>query len=208
MDQALAEISRRVRAWREELGLSLHELASRSDVAASTIQKVETGQMVPSVAVMMKIARGLDRRPAELIAENSEESDVVVLRAKEHATIGSSSKVRVERLSGDLFDPAIEVWRIRLQAGAGSGKSPYTYDGEEVVVCEEGTVSFEVGEEVHLLGPGDSLHFKAGLPHRWWNSGRAVARFLVAGNFPKGLRTKLHQQFRGAGHRRAGRSEA
>ena len=50
MEEALNEISNRVRAWREGLGLSLHELAARSDVAASTIQKVETGQMVPSIA--------------------------------------------------------------------------------------------------------------------------------------------------------------
>lgn len=208
MEQALSEISRRVRAWREELGLSLHELASRSDVAASTIQKVETGQMVPSVAVMMKIARGLDRRPTELIADQAEESDVVVLRAKEHPTIGAVSRVRVERLSGDLFDPAIEVWRIRLQPGAGSGKRAYTYDGEEVVVCEEGTLSFEVGDEEHVLGPGDSLHFKAGIPHRWWNSGGTATRFLVAGNFPKGLRTKLHKQLQASGRRRGRRSQA
>lgn len=193
MENALSEISKRVRAWREQLGLSLHELAARSDVAASTIQKVETGQMVPSVAVLLKIARGLERRPAELVSDQAEESDVVLLRSKEHAVISSSSRMRVERLSGDLFDPAIEVWRVRLQPGLGSGKGMYSYEGEEVILCEEGELTFQVGDEEYQLGPGDTLHFKAGIPHQWWNSGRATARFLVAGNFPKGLRAKLHK---------------
>jgi transcriptional regulator with XRE-family HTH domain len=194
MEQALQQISQRVRRWREELGLSLHELAVRSGVAASTIQKVETGTMVPSVAVMLKIARGLERRPAEVVNDDTEESEVVLIRAKQHPVVNASKKMRVERLSGDLFDPAIEVWRARLHPGYGSGKGMYVYEGEEVVICEEGEVVFQVAEDEHHLGPGDTLHFKAGIPHRWWNPGRSVAQFLVVGNFPKGLRTKLHGQ--------------
>lgn len=194
MEDALAQLSKRVRAWREELGFSLHELAARSDVAASTIQKVETGQMVPSIAVLLKIARGLERRPAELVSDASEEAEVVVTRAKHHPTISSPSRMRVERLSGDLFDPAIEVWRGQLEPGHGSGKGTYAYEGEEVVVCEEGEISFEVGGEEYVLTPGDTLHFKAGIPHRWWNSGSRTARFLIVGNFPRGLRSKLHRQ--------------
>ncbi len=121
MDEAVGEISRRVRRWREQQGLSLHELASRSDVAASTIQKIETQQMVPSVAVLLKVARGLGRRPAEMVGEEPEEQEVVLLRAKRHPTITSGREMRVERLSGYLFDPAIELWRIQLQPGRGSG---------------------------------------------------------------------------------------
>lgn len=204
MEEALNEISKRVRAWREELGLSLHELAARSDVAASTIQKVETGQMVPSIAVLLKIARGLERRPAELVSDQTEESEVVLMRAKEHPVISASSRMRVERLSGDLFDPAIEMWRVHLQPGLGSGKRMHAYEGEEVVLCEEGELTFQIGDDEYRLGPGDSLHFKAGIPHQWWNSGRSAARLLVAGNFPKGLRAKLHAQVQ-RGRRRAQR---
>ncbi|MGH0031980.1 MAG: helix-turn-helix domain-containing protein [Myxococcota bacterium] len=197
MDEALDQISRRVRRWREEQGLSLQELAGRSDVAASTIQKIETGQMVPSVAVLLKVARGLGRRPAEVVGEERDENDVVLLRAKQHPTIARGSKVKAERLSGDLFDPAIELWRFHLQPGRGSGKDQYAYDGEEVVICEEGQVTCRVDGEDHVLEAGDTLHFKAALPHRWWNSGDVPARFIVAGSYPKGLRSKLHRQVQG-----------
>ena len=142
MEDALIGVSRRVRRWREEQGLSLHELADRSDVAASTIQKVETGQMVPSVAVLMKIARGLDRRPAELVSDEMEEAEVVLMRAKEHAVMSAGTQMRIERLSGDLFDPAIEVWRAYLRPGVGSGKDQHAYEGEEVVICDEGEITF------------------------------------------------------------------
>lgn len=202
MQEALDQLSRRVRRWREELDLSLHELAARSDVAASTIQKVETGQMIPSVAVMMKIANGLDRRPSELVGDEGQEEEVVFLRAKEHAVIGGGTKIRSERLSGDLFEPAIEVWRLKVAAGYGSGKGKYAYDGEEVVICEEGEVTFTIGEEDYVLWAGDTLHFKANIPRQWRNSGDTTARFLIAGNFPRGLRSKLHKQIQHGGRRR------
>jgi len=196
MEDALTAVSRRVRAWREGLSLSLHELAERSDVAASTIQKVETGQMVPSVAVLMKIARGLDRRPAELVSDESDEAEIVLMRSKEHAVMSAGSQMRIERLSGDLFDPAIEVWRAYLRPGVGSGRSQHAYEGEEVIICEEGEVTFRFGDDEYRLTAGDTLHFKGGIPHQWWNSGSIPARFLMAGNFPKGLRRKLHSQIR------------
>ena len=197
MDEALDQISRRVRRWREEQRLSLQELAGRSDVAASTIQKIETGQMVPSVAVLLKVARGLGRRPAEIVGDEPEEQEVVLLRAKQHPTLRAGSKVRIERLSGDLFDPAIELWRIHLHPGYGSGKGEYAYDGEEVVICEEGQITYRVGGEEHRLEAGDTLHFKAALPHQWWNSGDTAARFIIAGSYPKGLRGALHRVQRG-----------
>ena len=82
MEEDIEFVGVRVRQWRDELGLSLQDLSNRCDVAPSTIQKVETGQMVPSIAIALKIARGLDRRPAELLSSEPEEADVVFMRSK------------------------------------------------------------------------------------------------------------------------------
>jgi uncharacterized cupin superfamily protein len=133
---------------------------------------------------------------ADLNSDEAEEAEIVVMRSKEHAVMSSGSKMRIERLSGDLFDPAVEVWRVYLRPGVGSGKSQHAYEGEEVVICEEGEVTFRFGDEEYRLTAGDTLHFKGGIPHQWWNSGSIPGRFLMAGNFPKGLRLKLHNQIR------------
>ena len=45
IDGEIARISARIRRWREDAGLTLQELAKRSGLATSTVQKVETGQM-------------------------------------------------------------------------------------------------------------------------------------------------------------------
>ena len=62
-------MARPLRACRAEDGLTLQQLATRCGVAASTIHKIEAQQMVPTVSVVLKIARGLGRRPEELVRD-------------------------------------------------------------------------------------------------------------------------------------------
>ncbi len=192
IDSELAQISRRVRSFREEANLTLQQLAERSGVATSTIQKVETEQMIPSVAVILKIARGLGRRAAELVHDAGDDLEILHLRAAERHPIGQRDKLLVERLSGDLFEPSLETWRVTLHPGVSSGSDSIQYEGEELVVCERGTVTFRVAERDYVLRAGDTLHFKASLPHRWRNDGDAPARFTVTGTLPRKFRAVMH----------------
>jgi len=191
IDAELAQISRRIRRWREAGELTLHELAARSGVATSTIQKVETAQMIPSIAVLLKIARGLGRRLSELIHDGVDQVDVVHLPAGERHSLGRRSRLLVERLSGDLSSAAIEAWRITLHPGISCGREPILYDGEELVICEEGEVTFRVGETDYELRAGDTLHFRASIPHTWRNESKSIAVFAIVGTLPEVFRAKI-----------------
>ena len=192
IDGEVARIRQRIRRWREEQNLTLQELASRSGLATSTVQKVETGPMVPSVAVLLKVAYGLGRRPTELIHEGEPELEVVHSRADERGVIGKRNPMAVERLSSDVADPALEMWRVTLAGGASSGSDRIRYSGEELVVCERGRVTFEIGDTEYELVAGDTLHFKAHIPHRWHNAGRSPAQFTITGTLPDKFRALIH----------------
>ncbi len=192
VDPELARISQRIRAARDAAGLTLQELASRSGVATSTIQKVEKEQMTPSVAVILKIARGLGVRLSELVVDSTDELEILHLRASDRHPIGAPGKLVVERLSGDLFEPTLETWRVTLHPGISSGRGTIQYEGEEVVVCERGSVIFRVGDRDYALRAGDTLHFKASIPHSWRNDGETPAGFIVTGTLPKKFRAMMH----------------
>jgi transcriptional regulator with XRE-family HTH domain len=49
-----------LRQWREKRGLSLHALADRAGVHWVTITKIENGRMSPTVALLEKLAAGLE----------------------------------------------------------------------------------------------------------------------------------------------------
>lgn len=105
VEAELAEVARRIRQWRADARLTLHELAQRSGVATSTIQKVETLQMVPSVAVLLKIARGLGRPGSDFVADGVPRARTTHLTASSRRPVERRGMV-VERRPGDRLGPS------------------------------------------------------------------------------------------------------
>lgn len=105
VEAALNDLARQLRASRARDGLTLQQLATRCGVAASTIHKIETQQMVPTVSVLLKIARGLGRRPQDLVRDFLNE------RLEDVRDEGSAA---LERVGTDVvpYESAIAAWRF------------------------------------------------------------------------------------------------
>lgn len=189
LDTELDKISDRIRYWREERGISRQELAELSGVAASTVHKVETRQMTPSIAVVLKLAHGLGRRPAEIMAEGTPELTVSIQRASDRQATSTPSG-RYERLTAELVGGEMEIWRVTLQPAINSG-SRLRFDGEVFITCERGEVVLEIGGQVHTLGKGDSAHFKASHAFTYRNASEQPAQFLLVATLPPELRSVL-----------------
>lgn len=192
--EQIARISRRIRGWRESDDLTLQELATLSGLATSTVQKVETGQMMPSLAVLLKLAHGLGRPISEMLADAGAETDVFYSRACERKPLRIGGAVLAERLSGDLLKSTLETWQVTLEPGASSGGDPMQYAGEEFVVCTQGIVSFRLGNQEYALQPADSLHFRACIPHSWHNEGPVPAGFTITSSLPLQFRSLMNDR--------------
>lgn len=178
----LGRISEKIRKWREEAGLTLQQLGGRAGVSPSTIHKVENNQTVPSIAVVLKLAHGLGRRPSELIEDRVEEVGATVTRNDQRSVLVTPRGTTIEHLVGDLSNAQIDVWRVRHRPGfhsvKGQGDRPQ-YPGELIFLCEEGELIVEVGGKRHHLHPGDTIHFQSSIPHQWHNPGDGHATAVV-----------------------------
>ncbi len=67
MNNNPVEIGKRIKAARKAARLSQTELANRLDKTMRTIQKYESGEIEPSIAMINAIAKILDTSPADLI---------------------------------------------------------------------------------------------------------------------------------------------
>ncbi len=167
-----------VRRLRQRNGWSLHRMAQEAGVSAAAVYKIEKGRMVPSVTVLMKIARALKHSIADLLAP-PEAIDMALIRAADRTEFRFAEfPVALQRLSGKLPDRKLEAGIYVIEPGVAATREPLTHGGEEIYLVLEGAIRFEVDGQPHLLNTGDALHLKGHLPHRWENAAPKPSRML------------------------------
>jgi transcriptional regulator with XRE-family HTH domain len=132
VEDDLKRIAARIRSWRDEAGLTLQQLGDKSSVSASTIHKIENLQTVPTIAVLLKVANGLNRRPSELLSEVDVGRQVTVMRRDDRNSLSMKDKGTVEHLVGMIPRNKLDVWRVRIEPGVGAGMpapSPGSFTG-------------------------------------------------------------------------------
>ncbi|MFO0691837.1 MAG: XRE family transcriptional regulator [Myxococcota bacterium] len=194
MDDDLKRIAARIRTWRNDARLTLQQLGDRSGVSASTIHKIENLQTVPTIAVLLKVAHGLGRRPSELLAEIEAGDQVALLRRDDRPRSQLVDGGEIEHLIGMIPRSQLDVWRIRLEPGIGvgmPGSEPWQFHGEVALLVEEGSLEAMIGEETYTVVRGDSLHFDPSVPHRWFASSDKPAMVLVTAILPDRIHADL-----------------
>jgi XRE family transcriptional regulator, regulator of sulfur utilization len=163
------------------MGLSLRDLAERSDVSPPMLSQVERGETSPTLAVASKIAGGLDLTLSQLLRLD-EAGHVVVVRAGEGRTRRRKGH-RTEELTPPLPGQRSDVSRHLLEPGAATGRpgDPPLHEpgSRETAVVLSGAVTLLVDGHEHELSEGDSVTFDADLPHHFENRSDAPAGFLA-----------------------------
>ncbi len=182
IESIVGGIGERVRACRKEAGLTLNQLAGAAGVSPAAISKIEKGGMIPSITVLMKIARALDKSIGFFTQEDTNHFDfkerVEVVRKDTRRILTSPSGAQMEVLAMCLERGEMEACIFTFGPGARSGIRSEAHQGEELFMVLEGEMSFVVDENLYVLREGDSIHFKSESPHRWDNSGGGDLKFL------------------------------
>lgn len=188
-DLGAAEMARRVadvlKKLRAERRLSLDDLASRSGVSRAALSQIEGARTNPTLAVLWKIAVGLDVPFHDLLGSQEEEA-VRVLRAGDSAPLKSGDG----RMESRLLSPGgastdVEVYDLRFQPRAVHKSDPHGKGTTETLVVLTGSLRLVVDGSEYELGTGDSVFFRADVPHVYENRTAREIRCLNVIRYPR-----------------------
>ncbi len=153
------QIGIRIRQRREELGLSLRELARRIDLTASFLSQVEHDRANPSINSLRRIAAALGVSILHFLSEAPKPDPVV--RADHRAKlILPGSGLTYELLVPDLTRK-MEVFAGRLNAGRASVPvSRLREPTEECIYVLSGKLRIGLESGEYDLDTGDSIYFE------------------------------------------------
>lgn len=180
-------VGERLRALRLERGWSLAELAAASGVPLSTISKVENGHLNPSLVHAINLASALEANLGFLVERDGRApARFSVVRNRQRARLDlPGMALALQDLHGDFAPGVLEARLGILAPGAQSGDEPMTHPGEEICHVLEGAIGYGIDGERFDLGPGDTIHFRSTVPHRWANTAADTTRVLWV--FSEGL---------------------
>lgn len=106
-------IARRLRDFRKMRGLSQAKFAERlEDVTASTIEKIEKAEMIPSPQTLSKIADALGVMTDDLVRPYAVEVDYDKVRYRKRSKMPKKEVERLQRLYGNKLERYIEVEKL------------------------------------------------------------------------------------------------
>lgn len=175
----MEELGWRLKRVRELGGLSQRELARRSGVSNATISLIENQQTSPSLGILKKVLDAVPISLSDFFALELRGDAKVVYRGDELTEIGSGS-ISYRQVGTDLRERKLQMIVERYAPGADTGRSMLSHDAEEGGIVLSGRLELTVGEQTHILGPGDAYLFNSRLPHRFRNSGQEECVLISA----------------------------
>jgi quercetin dioxygenase-like cupin family protein len=178
-------VGKNVATIRAERGFELATLARRTGIRADLLEALEAGCAVPSLRAVWHLATGLEVPFGRLLADTmltaSGDPDFRIQHAERGRVLESSTgafRSRVLFLEGDPRAP--EVYEFTLKAGAIEEAEPHADDTFEHITVLRGELIIRSAGKEARLGPGDTLFFRADLPHSYQNrTGEDAVAHLV-----------------------------
>lgn len=169
-------LGNRIRARRQELKLSLRELAEQVNLTASFLSQIERDLASPSIDSLRKISDALDVPIFYFLLEPDGKSPVVH-RDKRLRLSWPNTDLSYELLTPDL-NRQMEAFLVERKPGEEIFAERLRQYTEEFLYVLQGQLELQLGGTVYLLGPGDSAYFEGPLLQRLAAKGDELLRFI------------------------------
>jgi transcriptional regulator with XRE-family HTH domain len=146
----------RLRSLRHTLGLSLDELAERTNLSPSTISRVETGKRSISLDVLLPLATALQVDLDALLDVRSD--DDVVIRPTP-SRVGGRTSWTLSRPTGSTV-----ALKLRLEPTRRMPEQK-VHPGHDWFFVLEGRIRLRLGEREVIVEAGEAAEFATMTPH-------------------------------------------
>ena len=151
-----AVVRSRLRALRTTLGLSLDELASRTDLSPSTISRVETGKRTISLDILLPLANALQVELHQLFDVHGDD-DVVIRPTPSHS--GDRTTWTLSRPTGTTL-----AVKVRLERTSRPPEQR-VHPGHDWFFVLHGRVRLRLGDRNVTVETGEAAEFDTMTPH-------------------------------------------
>ena len=183
VDEAKESLGDRIRRVRQDRGLTVKDLSTRTGIDTADLERIESGNTIPALGQLVRLGRALDMKMGYFISPGVDQLMTVVRKnaRKPISRFGETKSMEhgyfYECLAPEKADRVMEPFIVTLVPTATEEFS--THAGQELLYVLEGEMKVQVVDRVEFLKPGDAVYYDSDQPHLVKCVGTAVTKILA-----------------------------
>lgn len=183
MEPRIAEVAGRIRALREDLELTMQEMAEATGRTVAEYAAMESGEGDLSFTFLYRCAERFGVDMIELLTgENPHLTGYSVVRAGQGLSIRRRAGFEYRHLAPNFKDKRAEPFMVTAPLIEGEPDAPIhlsRHAGQEIDHVISGRLRFAYEGHVEELGPGDTVYYDSGRGHGMIATGDGPCTFLA-----------------------------
>jgi quercetin dioxygenase-like cupin family protein/ribosome-binding protein aMBF1 (putative translation factor) len=176
-------LGERIHEAREMRGLTLEDLSSRTGMSVDRLERVESNRTAPPLGELVRLGKALAMKMGYFISGGGDKP-MCVVRADARPRVARRGKRVAEQygyvyesLAAEKANRFMEPFLVTLMPTEFGELS--SHDGQEFLFVLEGEIRAQVGKEVEVLHPGDSIYYDSSEPHLIKCYGKKAAKIVA-----------------------------
>ena len=168
-ENSIREVAERITRLREDLGLSVAEMAEQTGFSVDDYQLLESGEKDFSFTFIYKCANIFHVEISELLEGSSPElKGYTVTRKGEGMPIVRREGFVYNRLASKFKNKLVEPFHVVIPYSEEALSKPLhlgSHAGQEMDIVLKGTLRMIVGSHTEILHEGDCIYYDSSMPH-------------------------------------------
>lgn len=180
-------IGNKIKQLRTGASISAEELAAKSMITLPQLEKIESDSLIPSLAVLVRIARILGTRLGTLLDGVETENPVICSASEAQPSINITTPENNQAGNLDFFslaqqksDRNMEPFIINASYVAADSREIVHHEGEEFIYVLSGSVELIYGDKSYILNEGSSVYYDSIIPHSISSTAEGVVAKMLA----------------------------
>ena len=168
MREQLVTLGCKIRELRKKRRMTLQELAERTGLTAGLLSKIENFRTIPSLPVLVEIARALETGLSELFEDIvfSEKKNWLLVHRHEHRPVEREPDHGLHyRMIFETPLDAVSMQVMLVTEGNRRDHNPVSSEADQLLYILSGNFRYRIGDDRIELAEGDLLFFDGAIPH-------------------------------------------
>ncbi len=165
-EDALREVSQRLKALREISGLSVEEVARQAEVTPEEYLAVENDEKDFGFTFIYKCAHVFGVEIKDLLEGSSPNLSLYTVTKKgEGLPIVRRTGFIYNNLAPSFKNKTAEPFWVRIPYTESREKIFSSHEGQEIDIVIKGRLLVQINEQIEILSPGDTIYYNSAAPH-------------------------------------------